>query len=864
MELARHVKEHAALDLDKDIERIAKSVIPADVRKGDVGPQGPQGKAGEDGKDGKTGLPGPTGPQGEKGDTGDRGPRGYKGDDGAKGDRGPAGIAGGQGPIGNPGPAGPKGDTGMQGPQGFPGVPGDPGPNEVTTSTSTDITGLLKGISGHVAQAVAGVDYVSPDDVSSTTLSKIITQTAHGFTEGQWLTLRDIDGYVLGDASMGDSFAGFVLEVIDADHFKLGINGDSGSIFSGLTRGVTYYGDPATPGGITDTTPFNTGYTQSILLAYSSDAGTIFPPTNIPLPVPIVLGGTGAQTDSDARVNLGLEIGVDVQAFDTDLSAIAALTPSNDDLIQRKAGAWTNRTPAQVKTDLALTKSDVGLSNVTNDAQLKLADLDTDGTLSANSDTKIPSQKAVKTYADQLIAANDAMVFKGVIDASSNPNYPAADRGHTYKISVAGKIGGASGINVEVGDLIICITDGSASGNQATVGANWVITQTNLDGAVIGPASVTDGNPAVFDGTSGKLIKQVTFSAFKTSLSLNNVENTALSTWTGSTNLTTLGTIATGVWNGTTIAVANGGTGQTSYTNGQLLIGNTTGNTLTKATLTGTTNQVVVTNGTGTITLSLPQSIATSSSPSFSSLNLSGVITLNNGQAYRAKRNVDSAAIDILSIPSGTDNVQITIPTSSSGSTFNVVNTSGNVLLSIGGDPSSGFTIGNGIGLNGATAAADGIVLANNTNVYIRDEGGNNRSVLTTNTSGNVILKGYHEVGTLTMSTGGLFTFASAYLKLSAGTATALTAPLKFVSGTNLTTAETGAMEYNGTNLFFTRTGTTRENVLVGNSGAAAPSTSATGTFPNHYGGATNFLGDPNSWASVVIGGTTYKIPLFT
>ena len=52
-----------------------------------------------------------------------------------------------------------------------------------------------------------------------------------------------------------------------------------------------------------------------------------------------------------------------------------------------------------------------------------------------------------------------------------------------------------------------------------------------------------------------------------------------------------------------TLPVANGGTGQTSYTNGQLLIGNTTGNTLTKATLTGTANRLTVTNGTGSITL---------------------------------------------------------------------------------------------------------------------------------------------------------------------------------------------------------------------------------------------------------------------
>jgi hypothetical protein len=51
-----------------------------------------------------------------------------------------------------------------------------------------------------------------------------------------------------------------------------------------------------------------------------------------------------------------------------------------------------------------------------------------------------------------------------------------------------------------------------------------------------------------------------------------------------------------------TVAVANGGTGQTSYTNGQLLIGNTTGNTLAKATLTAGTG-ISVTNGTGSITI---------------------------------------------------------------------------------------------------------------------------------------------------------------------------------------------------------------------------------------------------------------------
>jgi hypothetical protein len=54
---------------------------------------------------------------------------------------------------------------------------------------------------------------------------------------------------------------------------------------------------------------------------------------------------------------------------------------------------------------------------------------------------------------------------------------------------------------------------------------------------------------------------------------------------------------------GSALPVASGGTGQTSYTDGQLLIGNTTGNTLAKSTLTAGSG-VSITNGSGSITIS--------------------------------------------------------------------------------------------------------------------------------------------------------------------------------------------------------------------------------------------------------------------
>jgi len=46
------------------------------------------------------------------------------------------------------------------------------------------------------------------------------------------------------------------------------------------------------------------------------------------------------------------------QTLDADLTSIAELTPSNDDIIQRKSDSWTNRTMSQLKTDLALNNVD--------------------------------------------------------------------------------------------------------------------------------------------------------------------------------------------------------------------------------------------------------------------------------------------------------------------------------------------------------------------------------------------------------------------------------------------------------------------------------------------------------------------------
>ena len=133
--------------------------------------------------------------------------------------------------------------------------------------------------------------------------------------------------------------------------------------------------------------------------------------------------------------------------------------------------------------------------------------------------TQIATTAFVKQAVTDGLATADAMIYKGTIDGGSTGSYgaltAAASKGWTYKVTTAGKI---DGVAVEIGDMLICNTDSTAaatSSNYSTIAANWDFVQANIDGAVTGPASVTSGNVAAFDGTTGKVIKDSGFTIAK-------------------------------------------------------------------------------------------------------------------------------------------------------------------------------------------------------------------------------------------------------------------------------------------------------------------------------------------------------------
>ena len=119
--------------------------------------------------------------------------------------------------------------------------------------------------------------------------------------------------------------------------------------------------------------------------------------------------------------------------------------------------------------------------------------------------TQIASTAFVHSVVNEKIAAADAMIFKGTLGTGGTITaLPATHKtGWAYKVIVAGTYAGQK---CEIGDLVVCLVDGTVAKDS-----DWTIVQTNIDGAVTGPASSVANRVAVFDGATGKVIKDSGF-----------------------------------------------------------------------------------------------------------------------------------------------------------------------------------------------------------------------------------------------------------------------------------------------------------------------------------------------------------------
>ena len=211
-------------------------------------------------------------------------------------------------------------------------------------------------------------------------------------------------------------------------------------------------------------------------------------------------------------------------------------------------------------------------------------------------------------------------------------------------------VGAGTGITVNTDDVALTIpVIVSSGGTGATSLTDGGILLGSGAGAITATAVLGDGEILIGDGTTDPVTLDVG----------------------SSTAITILGTISTGVWNGTDIAVSDGGTGVGTFTSGGILYGNAA--TDIQVTTAPTSGQIIVGNttvpafvtmsgdasidNTGTVTVSIASTDLTDSA------NLARVTTANTFGAFLQSFATSSMRIPVSATPTMAEDGDFAIDT---------------------------------------------------------------------------------------------------------------------------------------------------------------------------------------------------------
>jgi hypothetical protein len=165
------------------------------------------------------------------------------------------------------------------------------------------------------------------------------------------------------------------------------------------------------------------------------------------------------------------------------------------------------------------------------------------------------------------------------------------------------------------------------------------------------------------------------------------------------------------------VPVSAGGTGQTSYTDGQLLIGNSTGNTLTKATLTAGSG-VSITNGAGTITINATGSGGTVTSVggtgTVNGLTLTGTVTTTGNLTLGGTLDLSSPPTIGNTTANTITGTTITASTKFAGTNYDASSSAGGNLRTASGAACFQWAAGGGV-----NCTVDGSINMNGANAHI-------------------------------------------------------------------------------------------------------------------------------------------------
>ena len=310
----------------------------------------------------------------------------------------------------------------------------------------------------------------------------------------------------------------------------------------------------------------------------------------------VALGGT--QTDLNGITSLDVDnITIDANTISTTNSnGNLSLTPNGTGTVtvpsgyEGRAGFTSDSLTTKTYVDSVANGLDVKASvRVATTANLGATYNNGAGTL-----TNSGSQAALAIDGVTLVA-NDRVLVKDQSTAAQNGFYKVTTVGDGSSNWVLTRTPDADAANELTAGAFTFTTEGSANGDNgyvlATNGAVTLGTTAINFEQFSGAGQITAGNGLTKTGNTINAVG----TADKITVSADAI--TIASGYIGQTSITTLGTIGTGVWQGTDVAVAHGGTGLSAFTGKGVLIANDAGTALEFET--GTQYQVMGFNSSG-------------------------------------------------------------------------------------------------------------------------------------------------------------------------------------------------------------------------------------------------------------------------
>lgn len=503
--------------------------------------------------------------------------------------------------------------------------------NGVADSTTDD---LVEGTNNLYFTDQRAIDAVGGSATSANTPNTVVKRDANGDFAAGTISATGVSvqnaGQIYEDSSLViQSNTGYPIDIVANQNVNItSANADivlnaDGTVYVGTSGSAAnrvttdghldaLIGDVTVDGSTGNTVTDRIGSVSSALSTHINDTsahgvtGNVVGDTDAQTLTNKTLGsGTVLSATVDANGNTITDLGLPVNTTDATTKGYVdgVLSDHATDTSTHGVGEIVGTTEAQTLTNKLL-GSGTALA----------ADLDADGFKITNVSTPVaPNDAANKAYVDNAVAG---LTWKAGVHLLAVANVPLTGStglvidSHTpldtnddgYRILLTGQTTDAeNGIYVYTDDGVdyvltratdadvytelvhatVFIQEGTVYGQSAWTQANGYLTDfTGQDWVQFsGAAQITAGDGLTKTGNT----LDVVGTADRITVGADSVD--IASTYVGQTSITTLGTVTTGVWHGTDIAVADGGTGASNAADARANLGATTKYTAANAEL---------------------------------------------------------------------------------------------------------------------------------------------------------------------------------------------------------------------------------------------------------------------------------------